>query len=184
MNRMSRMLLTVVSVLVGTVALGGIFDGMAAPRSVLRDVVERRSGILSASRGCASRGAFREVVERRSGILSASEGCALRSVLSDVVGAMSVSPNLMPAGTQSLDSCMDIPSSGDIAETPFAREEQWMLESTRIRVRPGWHHAKVIVPRTEMCCICSRYAVSVPVDTTGGNPKEVEGLIYASAPPP
>ena len=90
----------------------------------------------------------------------------------------------MPAGTQSLDSCMDIPSSGDIAETPFAREEQWMLESTRIRVRPGWHHAKVIVPRTEMCCICSRYAVSVPVDTTGGNPKEVEGLIYASAPPP
>lgn len=160
MNRMSRMLLTVASVLVGTVVLGGIFDGMAAPRSVLRDV------------------------ERRSGILSASEGCALKSVLSDVVGSKSVSPNLMPAGTQALDSRMDLPSSGDIAETPFAREEQWMLESTRIRVRPGWHHAKIIVPRTEMCCVCSRYTVFVPVDTTGGNPKEVEGLIYASAPPP
>ena len=161
MNRMSRMLLTVASVLVGTVVLGGIFDGMAAPRRTSRDIVERRSGILSAS-----------------------EGCAFRSVLRDVVGAKSISPNLMPAGTQSLDSRMDLPPSGDIAETPFAREEQWMLESTRIRVRPGWHHAKVIVPRAEMCCVCSRYVAFVPVDTIGGNPKEVEGLIYASAPPP
>ena len=183
MNRMSRILLTVASVLVGTVALGGIFDGIApcaaalhgesrAPRSAARDVAEMRSGVLSASGGCALRIAFRDVAEMRSGILSASRGCALRSVLRDV------------AGTQSLDSRMDIPSSGDIAEVPFAREEQWMLESTRIRVRPGGHHAKVIVPRTAMCCVCSRYEVSVPTDTVGGNPKEVEGLIYASAPPP
>lgn len=148
MNRMSRMLLTVASVLVSTVALGGIFDGMA-PCAALH-----------------------------------GESCAPRIALCEVAGAKSASPNLTSAWTRSLDSRMDMPSSIDIAEASFAREDRWMLESTRIRVRLRWCHAKVIVPRAAMCCVCSRCAVSVPVDATGGNPKEVEGLLYASAPPP
>ena len=74
------------------------------------------------------------------------------------------------------------PTSSYYTELPFAGEEYFMREPTRIRLRAGWNHVKLTVSKTRNRWGEHWQATFVPIAGTSDHPREVEGLTYSSEP--
>ena len=64
----------------------------------------------------------------------------------------------------------------------FTNEEYWMREPTKVHLRKGWNHVKILLPHA-----ADRYGYNwvgtfIPVSGTTARPKEVDGLEYSSEP--
>ena len=71
-------------------------------------------------------------------------------------------------------------------EEPFTDQEYVMREPTPIRLRAGWNHVKLTMPNPSAKEKTRHRWVGtfIPVAGTTDHPREVEGLEYASVPPP
>ena len=69
-------------------------------------------------------------------------------------------------------------------ETPFADEEYYMREPTRIVLAEGWNHVRLTVPRTKLANLDDCWGVTfMPVDGDSNHPEEVKGLVCRASPP-
>ena len=72
----------------------------------------------------------------------------------------------------------------EVDEEPFVDQEYYMREPTRIQLRKGWNHVRLVVPNPAMRGSSSHRwtATFIPVEGTTSRPREVPGLVYSSAP--
>jgi len=71
------------------------------------------------------------------------------------------------------------PTSSFYSELPFADEEYFMREPTRIHLKKGWNHVKLTIGGDRQ----RRWqATFVPVAGTSEHPREVDGLEYSAEP--
>jgi len=74
------------------------------------------------------------------------------------------------------------PTSSFYSELPFAGEEYFMREPTRIALKEGWNHVKLTVGKNRTRWGEHWQATFVPVAGTSDHPHEVGGLVYSSEP--
>ena len=72
--------------------------------------------------------------------------------------------------------------SCDLCETPFADEEVTLRPPVRVRLRKGWNHVKLTMPKRKWLGVATPNWVGTFcfVDGTTEHPREVEGLEYSS----
>lgn len=79
---------------------------------------------------------------------------------------------------------MDIPYSDSVCETPIEDEWHFVREPTQIRLRKGWNHVKLTMPKNVDAIEPIWRGVFLLVEGTSARPREVRGLRFSSDPQP
>ncbi len=119
---------------------------------------------------------------RAGGTPKAGEWGRSKGTTVEVNGVAIPAPEWKNPGLRYVMEHVDEPSSNNVAETPFSNEEWFMREPTPIRLRSGWNHVKMTVPK--LVGDQWKYdwtATFVPV-TLERTPREVAGLEYSAQP--
>lgn len=119
---------------------------------------------------------------RAGGTPKAGEWGRSKGTTVEVNGVAIPAPKWKNPGLRYVMEHVDEPSSNNVAETPFSNEEWFMREPTPIRLRSGWNHVKMTVPK--LVGDQWKYdwtATFVPV-TLERTPREVSGLEYSAQP--
>jgi len=72
----------------------------------------------------------------------------------------------------------DIPYSSDLNEKPLVDELPTLRPPTPVRLRKGWNHVRIVLPRTGS----NWGATFCPIAGTSEHPREIDDLEYRSAP--
>jgi len=107
------------------------------------------------------------------------------SVCATAYGGISGWIQAPSADAHYLTVCPEESYPDNVKDIPFADEECWAQEPTRIRLKSGWNGAKGPAPRVVTGWRCDCAVAIVPSDVASeGFSREVMGLLYSSAPPP
>ena len=77
-----------------------------------------------------------------------------------------------------------VPYSDGVSETPIANEWHFTREPTQIRLRRGWNHVKLTMPKNTEKAEPFWRGTFLLLDGTSEHPKDVEGVAFSSDPQP
>ena len=119
---------------------------------------------------------------RRHGLPPRGEWGRSNGITVEINGEKVPAPDWVHPGLQYVMTHPEEATSDNIAETAFTNEEYFMREPTPIRLRAGWNHVRLVVPKAiEDEWTYDWLATFAPV-TLEKVPREVEGLIFSSDP--